>query len=241
MMMSIRRRLLIFPFVTVASAIFFGLWSADAARAATITPQVIQSGPVTITSYMSSTMSELQPGGQSGWQIAVEPREKITGTINMGVDLTSDSTLATGMRLEVQACSVPWVNHTCSTGGAVWMPAVPLASGIEITDVVSHTLQVGSWTADKPIWFVMRLLTDDTLRQDGNATLRVAFWGSGVHAELDGQSTPLAKTGNNLLPGVVIFTVLLTMGLVFMIVSRLFRKFIMGRSAVKAHSNGDAQ
>lgn len=186
---------------------------AQSAQAATYSEEVIQSGPIQITSVVSSTMSSLAPWYESGWQIGIESLQDLTGDVHFGLNLISDPAQAQGMTLEVWACSVRWVNRACSTGYSTWLQPMQLVSGTTITNTVLQTQEINAWSGDSPVWLVLRITTDDTLRSDAAAQFDIAIWGEGFLASLGNNPSKLAQTGLGWGFGVGLWLVALTVGI----------------------------
>lgn len=200
----------VLPAVAVLLAFSVAL-PAQTAQAATYTEEIIQSGPIQITSVLSSTMSSLEPWYESGWQIGIDPTQPVSGDIHFGLGLVSDPVLAQGMTLEVWACSVRWVNRACSTGYTSWMQPIDLAQGISVTNPDMQTHEVNAWSTDAPVWLVLRITTDNALRSDANAQFDITVWGEGFFASLDDNPSKLALTGAAF--GTGLWLAVLTIGL----------------------------
>jgi hypothetical protein len=200
------------------------LVAPTSARAAVYTEETLRSGPIQITSVLSSTMASLRPRYESGWQIGIQPLERLEGEIHVGLTLVSDPALARGMTLEVWQCDVRWVNRACATGYHTWLAPVPLEQGLQITHNVTASREIHSWDGDRPAWIVLRITTNDQLRSDSTAQFKVAVWGEGFTGSVEqgGSGSPdgLAFTGVDSLPGLWLGLVVLVLGLLLVVLSR---------------------
>lgn len=186
------------------------------ARAAT-SEEVIRGTYLTLTSIGDKNqMTNMTPNEPVPWQVGVAAHAKDPGTVT--ITLSAQGALAAnpdGLQVIVAVCTARWVNGACPPGGQQVFADGPASR------FIGHATTIASMPSYQQRWILITasLLAHSTL--SGSADLIVTATGVGDKASAGGNVGPIARTGTNLWPPVLIGVGALIAGVLLILAARV--------------------
>jgi signal peptidase len=214
----------------VATVIAVGGVGIAPAMAATPIEQIVRGRYLTLTSIGDpEAMGNLRPLVPVSWQVGVQAHPPTRSRIGIGISVVQPAG-PHGLRVDIRACSVRWVDDVCSGNEGTWMWREDLATAVlSVDDKGVH--QLGWMDSSQTLWVLVQTTLPSGTPAGFTTAIQLHAWGSDDAVQTIGSTAAsLATTGAPVETAFGLAAISLLGGLGLAAVARLRRRRIEGRS-----------
>ncbi len=140
-------------------------------------------------------MKHLAPDRPVQWQVGVQANPPQRSRIDIGISAQGTLAGPGGLQVDVRACTVRWVNGTCSGIESAWLPHQDLAAATVPVDAYGAHL-LGWMDSTEQRWLLIRATLPEGAPPGSTVQVRIHAWGTGGEIKIDGTTAGLfANTG----------------------------------------------
>ena len=209
--MRTRAALGVLPIVVLPLVLTFG---APAPARAADTIMVVHGTYLTLTSIGDPNLMEhLAPDRPVQWQVGVQANSPQSSRIEIGISAQGALAGPGGLRVDIRACTVRWVDGTCSATESVWLPDQDLSAAVVPVNAYGAHL-LGWMDSAEQRWLLVEATLPAGTAPGSTAQVRIHAWGSGDEIEIGGTTaSALPATGSSIGPSLTLAVIAILSGI----------------------------